>query len=146
MLSSFMNILLASDEHLPVTDTILAWLKDHGHTVTLAGHLASEDLKWHLAEIGRDLGKRVGNGEFDMGIGLCWSGTGISLAANKEKDARAILAWDAETAKLGRKWNDANILCLSLRFISDSLAQEILSAWFTEPFDEETLDQVKYLK
>jgi ribose 5-phosphate isomerase B len=141
-----MNILLGSDEHLPVTDIILSWLKDHGHTVTLCGHLSDEKMKWHWAEIGREIGKRVGNGEFDMGVGLCWSGTGVSLAANKEKNARAILAWDAETAKLARKWDDANILCMSMRFTSDTLAQEILTAWFSEPFDEETLDQVKYLK
>lgn len=141
-----MNILFGSDEKLPVTDTILAWLKEHGHTVTLAGHLADENMKWHWAEIGREIGKRVGNKEFDMGIGCCWSGTGVSLAANKEEGARAILAWDSETAKLGRKWDDANILCFSMRFTSDSLAQEILAAWFAEPFDEETLDQVKYLR
>ncbi|PIY17485.1 galactose isomerase, partial [Candidatus Dojkabacteria bacterium CG_4_10_14_3_um_filter_Dojkabacteria_WS6_41_9] len=68
-----------------------------------------------------------------------------SLAANKEKGARAILAWDAETAKLARKWDNANILCFSLRYTSESLAQEILTAWFAEKFDEETLDQVKFL-
>jgi len=145
MLSSSMNILFGSDEKTSLTDSIYKWLTDSGHTVTLAGHLADEDLKWHWAEIGLKIGKRVGTKEFDMGIGCCWSGTGISLAANKEKGARAILAWDAETAKLARKWDNANILCFSLRYTSESLAQEILTAWFAEKFDEETLDQVKFL-
>lgn len=141
-----MNIIFGSDEKTVLTDAIYKWLTDNGHQVTLTGHLSNENMKWHWAEIGSEIGKRVGNSEFDMGIGCSWSRTGVSLAANKEDKARAILAWDAETAKLGRKWDDANILCFSLRFTSETLAQEILQAWFSEPFNEETLDQVKFLK
>ncbi|MCC7304275.1 RpiB/LacA/LacB family sugar-phosphate isomerase [bacterium] len=141
-----MIIIFGSDEKTPLTDSVYNWLVKNGHTVTLAGHLIDENMKWHWAEIGRDIGKRVGNKEFEMGIACCWSGTGIALAANKEDGARAVLSWDAETAKLGRKWDDANILCFSLRYTSDTLAQEILHAWFKEPFNEETLDQVKFVR
>ena len=141
-----MNIIFGSDEKTSATDAIYNWLTKSGHKVTLVGHLASEEMKWHWAEIGKEIGKRVGEKEFDMGIACCWSGTGVSLAANKENGARAILAWDAETSKLGRKWDDANILCFSLRYTSETLAQEILAAWFKEPFDEETLDQVKFIR
>jgi ribose 5-phosphate isomerase B len=140
-----MNILFAADEKTPIAAIIIKWLTDHNHKVALAGHLADEAQVWHWAEIGREVGKKVGEKEFDFGIACCWSGTGVCMAANKESGARAALCWDAETAKLARKWDDANILCLSLRFTSDTVAQEILAAWFSAPFDEETLDQVRFL-
>lgn len=140
-----MRILFGSDEKTVLTDAIISWLNNNNHEVTLVGHLAKEESKWHWAEIGREIGKRVGAGEFDFGIGCCWSGTGVCMAANKEQNTRAILAWDAETARLGKKWDNANILCFSLRYTSESLSQEMLEAFFKEPFNEETLDQVKYL-
>jgi ribose 5-phosphate isomerase B len=65
-----------------------------------------------------------------MGILCCWTGTGVSIAANKVAGVRAALCGDAETARGARLWNDANVLCLSLRLTTEAVAREILDAWF----------------
>ncbi|MCU0653055.1 MAG: RpiB/LacA/LacB family sugar-phosphate isomerase [Candidatus Pacebacteria bacterium] len=67
------------------------------------------------------------------------------MAANKAKGARAALCWDAETARLARKWNDANILCLSLRFTTVESAKGIIDAWLEADFNEEGLNQARKL-
>jgi ribose 5-phosphate isomerase B len=71
----------------------------------------------------------VATGEFDRGIVCCWTGTGASIAANKVRGVRAALCGDAQTAAGARKWNDANVLALSLRTMSDAVAVEIADAW-----------------
>lgn len=60
----------------------------------------------------------------------CWTGTGASIAANKVPGVRAALCTDAYTADGARRWNDANVLALSLRLTSEPLLREILDAWF----------------
>ncbi len=67
------------------------------------------------------------------------------MAANRVKGARATLCWDAETARLARKWDNANILCMSLRYTLEKLANEILGTWFSAKFDEEGLNEAHKL-
>ena len=136
-----MKIIVASDTKNNVTDAVIEHLKKRGHTLTLVGDLVSKNGKW--AEIAKEAAKKVANDKMNQGIFFCWSGTGICMAANKISGARAALCWDAETARLARKWNDANILCMSLRFVTEVLAQEILDAWFSTEYDEENLDEVR---
>jgi ribose 5-phosphate isomerase B len=69
-------------------------------------------------------------GRADQAVVACWTGTGASIAANKVGGARAALAADAETAAGARKWNDANVLALSLRATTEAVLGEILDAWF----------------
>ncbi|MBI2012567.1 RpiB/LacA/LacB family sugar-phosphate isomerase [Candidatus Curtissbacteria bacterium] len=92
-------------------------------------------------EIGKEASKKVLNGEVDQGVLFCRSGTGICMAANKINGIRATLCWDAETARLARKWDDANVICISLRATSEKMAREILEAWFSTKFDEEGLNE-----
>ena len=74
----------------------------------------------------------------------CWTGTGVSIAANKVPGIRAALCGDAETARGARRWNDANVLCLSLRATSEVVAKEILDAWFeTKPDASEAANVAK---
>ncbi len=70
----------------------------------------------------------------DEAILLCWTGTGVCIAANKIFGIRAALCIDAQTAKGARQWNDANVLCLSTRLTSAPLAKEILTSWFTSHY------------
>lgn len=140
-----MKIIFGSDEKTPLTDAIGKWLVEAGHTVEKVGHLVSEKSKWRWVDIGKTVGKKISSGEADFGIVCCWSGTGVCMAANRFPKARAALCWDAETAKLARKWNDANILAFSLRFTSETMAKEILAHWFYTKFDEEGLDEVHKL-
>ena len=73
----------------------------------------------------------MASGEADQGVVCCWTGTGASIAANKVPGVRAALCGDPETAAGARKWNDANVLALSLRLVSEPVLGEILAAWFS---------------
>jgi ribose 5-phosphate isomerase B len=79
--------------------------------------------------------ERVAEGRSDEGVLFCWTGTGVSIAANKVPGIRAALCADAETARGARAWNQANVLCLSLRGTSETVAREILDAWFSAEAD-----------
>jgi ribose 5-phosphate isomerase B len=72
----------------------------------------------------------VAGGRADQAVVACWTGTGASIAANKVPGIRAALCLDAETARGARKWNDANVLALSLRATSEAVLEEILDGWF----------------
>ena len=139
-----MKLVVASDEKTHLTDFVVEHLKNKGHKLILLGDLVKKDGKW--VEIGKKAAEKVAKGEVDRGILFCWSGTGICMAANKIKGVRAALCWDTETARLARKWDNANILCMSLRYTSEELAKEILDAWFSAEFDEEGLNEVHKLE
>ena len=121
-------------------------LQKRGHKVLPFGALLTAQAPW--PEVGIDVAKAVVKGEAEQGILFCWTGTGVSMAANKVKGARAALCWDAPTAAGARKWNDANILVMSLRYTSEALLKEILEAWFcNEPsLEEEDQACIRYLK
>lgn len=140
-----MKLVIASDEKTNLTDSVIEHLKSKGYDLILQGHLGEENKKWKWAEIGKEAAEKVASGEVEQGILFCWSGTGICMAANRIKGARAALCWDAETARLARKWDNANILCMSLRYTSETVAKEILDAWFSTKFDEEGLNEAHKL-
>ena len=123
-----MKIALGSDEKTHLTDFLADELERRGHAVSLVGPPAGEDLQW--ADVALKLANAVADGSHDQGVLCCWTGTGVSITANKVPGVRAALCGDAETARGARKWNDANVLCLSLRATSDTVAKEILDAWF----------------
>ena len=123
-----MKITLGSDERTHVTDFVAEELKRRGHEVELVGPPAGETLEW--ADVAERVGRSVADGLAEQGLLFCWTGTGVSMAANKVPGVRAALCADAETARGARRWNDANVLCLSLRATSEVIAKEILDAWF----------------
>jgi ribose 5-phosphate isomerase B len=115
-----------------LTDAVAEDLRTRGHDVVLVGPPAGDDLQW--ADVGRRVGEMVAGGETPTAVLFCWTGTGASIAANKVPGVRAALCTDAETARGARRWNDANVLVLSLRLTSPTVASEMLDAWFaTEP-------------
>jgi len=117
-----MKVVVATDEYRPVVEHVAERLRHHGHEVTMLPKAA-----W--GEMATEAATRVAGGEFDQGVVCCWTGTGASIAANKVRGVRAALCGDAETASGARKWNDANVLALSLRLVSEPLATEIVDAW-----------------
>lgn len=132
-----MRVVLGSDEKTPLTEAVAADLSARGHQVSLVGPPAGEDLGW--AEVGKQVGRAVASGEADTGVLFCWTGTGASIAANKVPGARAALCTDAATAEGARRYNDANVLVMSLRLTSPTVASELLDAWFAaEPDDSES--------
>lgn len=107
-----------------------------GHDVVLFGALdPGEDDAWPA--VGHAVGAAVASGACDTGIVCCWTGTGVTIAANKVPGVRAALCADARTAAGAREWNDANVLALSLRSTSGAVAHEILESWFAQrPTDD----------
>ena len=125
-----MKISVAADERTGVADAVADALRERGHEPVLHGALNDDerdDWAWASEAAARD----VAEGRAEQGIVCCWTGTGASIAANKVPGVRAALCGDAETAEGARKWNDANVLALSLRTTSNALLGEILDAWFS---------------
>jgi ribose 5-phosphate isomerase B len=123
------KISVSSDERAGVADAVVDELRRRGHEPIVHGALADserDDWAWASEAAARD----VADGRAEQGIVCCWTGTGASIAANKVAGIRAALCGDAETAAGARKWNDANVLALSLRTTSPALLEEILDAWF----------------
>ena len=138
-----MKLVVASDERTNLTDFVIVYLKKKGHKLIFLGDLLKKNGKW--AEIGKEAAEIVASKKVDQGIVFCWSGTGICMAANKVKGIRAALCWDGETARLARKWDDANVLCMSLRSTSEQVAKETIDVWFSTNFDEEGLNEAHKL-
>ncbi len=142
-----MKIAVASDERTHLTEIVVESLKERGHEPELLGPLAGEDAPWPV--VSQQLAERVASGESNEGVLFCWTGTGATIAANKVPGIRAALVRDAETAKGARWWNDANVLVMSLRAMSDAIAMEILDAWFREKFrpeEQECIEQVRRIE
>jgi ribose 5-phosphate isomerase B len=83
----------------------------------------------------RKVGEAVADGEYDRGLLLCGSGTGMAIAANKVPGIRAAVAWNEDIAKLSRQHNDANVLSIPARFISQDEVNRIVKAWFSADFE-----------
>jgi ribose 5-phosphate isomerase B len=131
-----MKIAVASDMDTPLARAVVEELRKRGHEPIAHGAIADgerSDWAWACERTARD----VAEGRADQGVVCCWTGTGASIAANKVAGARAALCQDAETARGARRWNDANVLALSLRTTSEPVLEEILDAWFaSRPSDD----------
>lgn len=129
------RIALCSDEPYPIHATVKRWLEARGHTVVASGAVQSgSEEPWAL--VAEQAAQSVASGACDQGIFFCWTGTGISIAANKVAGIRAALCSDPGQAAAARVWNHANVLCLSNRSLADDMAKEVLAAWFdTDPGD-----------
>jgi ribose 5-phosphate isomerase B len=124
-----MVVSLAVDELTGIADLLAPELERRGHRLLLHGAFAPQercDWAWACEAVARD----VAQGPAEQGIVCCWTGTGASIAANKVAGVRAALCADAATAAGARRWNDANVLALSLRSTSAAELGEILDAWF----------------
>jgi ribose 5-phosphate isomerase B len=132
-----MRIAVSSDERTGVADAVVEQLRKRGHEPVPHGALADgekPDWAWASEAAARD----VADGNADQAVVCCWTGTGASIAANKVPGIRAALCGDAQTAEGARRWNDANVLAISLRTTSHAELEEILDAWFgAKPSDED---------
>jgi ribose 5-phosphate isomerase B len=135
-----MRIAVAADERTGVADAVVEELRRRGHEPLVHGALNDaerDDWAWASEAAARD----VAEGRAEQGIVCCWTGTGASIAANKVAGIRAALCVDAQTAAGARRWNDANVLALSLRATSKAELDEILDAWFAESASDEPDDR-----
>jgi ribose 5-phosphate isomerase B len=124
-----MKVALGSDMAGELPEAVDRWLRAHDYEVVRFGALQpNAGDAWPT--VGRDVAHCVAQGEAQYGVLCCWTGTGVSIAANKVPGARAALCADAATAAGAREWNDANVLCMSLRATAVPVAEEMLEAWF----------------
>lgn len=143
-----MKIAVCSDELYPINDVVVDELKRLGHDVVLFGAIKSrQNEAW--VQVAKEAAESIRQGHCDEGVFFCWTGTGISIAANKVPGIRAALCTDAQTAAGARTWNHANVLALSNRLLSQDLAKEILAAWFNTPMSDsgkQALNEVAILE
>jgi ribose 5-phosphate isomerase B len=141
-----MRVSVSVDELTGVAVLLVDELERRGHETLVHGALAGgerHDWAWASEAVAHD----VADGRAQQGLVCCWTGTGASIAANKVEGVRAALCLDAPTAAGARKWNDANVLAISLRATSEAVLLEILDAWFstevsTEPGDRANVAHV----
>jgi ribose 5-phosphate isomerase B len=118
-----MRIAFGTDASTPLTGHLVQRLTEAGHQV----QVVADPSQW--PDVGRGVGQRVAGGKADLGIVCCWTGTGVSIAANKVPGVRAALCTDAYTAVGARRWNDANVLAIGLRLTSQQVADEMIDAF-----------------
>lgn len=138
-----MKVVLGSDERTQLTDAVLEELRDRAHEVRVVGPPADNpgEAEKAWAQVGLEVGEAVRRGDAETGVLFCWTGTGASIAANKVPGVRAALCADAATAAGARRFNDANVLVMSLRLTSVEVARELLDAWFaTAPDPDEAVN------
>ncbi|CAN5924980.1 RpiB/LacA/LacB family sugar-phosphate isomerase [soil metagenome] len=123
-----MKIIIATDDATPVVERVAQRVRERGHEATVLP-------KGTWGPVATEAARRVASGEFDQAVVFCWTGTGVSIAANKVRGVRAALCTDAPSAAGARKWNDANVLALSLRLLSEPLAAEIVDAWLDATYE-----------
>jgi ribose 5-phosphate isomerase B len=123
---------VGADDEGEIADTVVNELRARGHEVTVL-----ERDQW--PDVARKVAQTVASGEADQGMLFCWTGTGTSMAANKVPGVRAALAWEPWIAEGARRWNDANVLVMSLKRTEPETAKQILDAWLSveEPDSDE---------
>jgi ribose 5-phosphate isomerase B len=129
-----MKIVIANDHagfHLKTS--LKKWLDENGYDVHDLGTYSEDSVDY--PDFAHKLADDVEQNPDEAGLLVCGSGNGVAMAANKHKGIRAALAWNPEIASLARQHNNANVLCLPARFISEAEAFEIVKAFFAAEFE-----------
>lgn len=133
-----MRVIVGSDDTGVLADAVIAELGDTDHQVTLIGPIAGGHEEW--AAVGNAVGRAVASNQADIGVVMCWTGTGVAIAANKVAGVRAALCLDAETARLARRYNHANVLALSMRSTTAQIGREIVRVFVEAPWGQDDFD------
>ncbi len=112
---------------------VKAWLSEKGIAYKDFGTHSTESVDY--PDFAHALGNAIDSGECAVGIAVCGSGEGISMALNKHAHVRAALCWMPEIAHLARQHNDANVLVMPGRFIDEAMASAIMKEYFDTPFE-----------
>ena len=129
-----MNIALGSDHAgFAHKEMLRAWLLGQGHDVQDFGAFSADSVDY--PDVAHPLSAAVARGTLALGILLCGSANGVCITANKHVGVRAAIAWLPELAALARQHNNANVLCLPARYLSEEQAREIASAFLSTEFE-----------
>ena len=138
-------VAVGSDDAYPLARFVVRELEGKGFTVKVYGALRTGSI-YSWSRVGHEVARAVASGEAVFGVVICYTGTGVSIAANKVPGVRAALCVDAQTARGARLWNDANVLALSARLTTEEVAKEIIEAWVsTDKPDPAEEENVRYL-
>lgn len=142
-----MRIALGADHAgYDLKSILVSTLREWGHEVIDLGTTNASD-SVDYPDFGSAVGHQVARGDADLGVAVCGSGVGISIAANKVPGVRAALVHDATSARLAREHNHANVLCMGARLIGPTVAQDALAAWLgAQPGDGRHLARIDKLR
>jgi len=128
-----MNISVGSDHGgYDLKQLIVARLQEQGHEIDDAGCRSAESVDY--PDFAETVCAKVRSGVCDLGILICGTGIGMSIAANRYRDIRAALCHDAFTARMSREHNNANILCIGARVIGQEVALDMVREWLEAQF------------
>jgi len=129
-----MKIAIGADHKgFELKEKIKKYLSDLGHQVKDFGTYSTESADY--PDFGFKVAESVAKGESDFGITICWTGNGMNIVANKVKGVRSALCLNEEMARLARAHNNANVLALASKFVSEELAKRILDVWLSTEFE-----------
>ena len=129
-----MKIAIASDHAgFKLKEALKSYLKAKGYDKIDFGTVSEESCDY--PDYAHPAAQAVENGDCELGIGICGAGNGMAITLNKHQGIRAALSWQPEIARLARAHNNANFVVLPARFISTDIAQEIVDAFLSTPFD-----------
>ncbi len=128
-----MKIAIGNDHSaVELREIITAHLKERGYEVEEVGTFSTESSNY--PEWGEKVSRKVVSGEADLGIAICGTGVGISIACNKVKGIRAVCCSEPYSARLSRQHNNANVLCFGARVVGSELAKMIVDEWLDAEF------------
>lgn len=130
-----MKMAVGSDALSHMTESVCAYLEEKGVELIRRGSCAGEDCDY--VDAAREVAELVHGGNCDQGLIFCWTGTGVTMIANKVPGVRAALCVDAFSARIARLANNANVIVLGIRLTSEPVAREILDAWLSTAPSEE---------
>ena len=129
-----MKIAIGNDHSaVELKHIIMEHLKEKGYEVLNLGTDSEESCDYPV--YGEKVGRAVASGQADLGIAICGTGVGISLAANKVKGIRACVCSEPYTAKLSRMHNNSNVLAFGARVVGSELAKMIVDEWLAAEFE-----------
>jgi len=146
MVSGMPRVVVGSDDLYPCAREAVEYLRRRGFEVLTEGALKTgRPEPWPI--VAHEVALYVSRGLVDFGVLVCYTGTGVSIVANKLPGVRAALCNDPETARGARLWNDANILAMSGRLVTEILAREIIDAWLSikqpDPSEQENIAKLR---
>jgi ribose 5-phosphate isomerase B len=134
MIEKDKKIVIGSDHAgFPIKEVLKSYLTAKGFEVKDYGTYSTESVDY--PDFAHKVAADISCGIYDKGLLVCGSGNGICMTANKHKDIRAALCWNAEIAELARLHNNANILCIPGRYVSEKEAEKIMEVFLTTKFE-----------
>lgn len=129
-----MKIAIGSDHAgFEYKEIIKALLIEQGHTVKDYGTHSADSVDY--PDFAHPVASAVEDGTFPLGVLICGSANGVAMTANKHQGIRAAICWTEELAELARQHNNANIVCIPARFISESIAKKIVTKFLATDFE-----------